>query len=262
MVPTEEVSSTAVERALAILEAVSQRAGGMTNSEISRRLEIPKSSASYILRTLERCGYLRRERGTGKYHLGLKLLGLSRGVHAEEDLILAARPVIKHLVEKMGLTVHLAVLDHNEAVYVEKVEGQGFIKMDTWIGRRMDVHTTAVGKALVAYLAPNEAEGIIKDKGLSRRTPKTIVSLPRLMRDLERVRSRGYAVDDEENNLGARCVAAPVFDSLGRVVAALGLSGTTAQIDRASLPGVAEAAKRAAREISLHLGYGEERKWN
>jgi DNA-binding IclR family transcriptional regulator len=260
MVSSEEVSSTAVERALAILEAVGQRSAGMTNSEISRRLEIPKSSASYILRTLERQGYLRRERGTGKYRLGLKLLSLSRGVHVEEDLIEAARPVLRRLVEKTGLTAHLAVLDHTEAVYVEKVEAPGFIKMDTWVGRRMEIHATAVGKALAANLAPSEAEAIIKERGLTKRTPRTITATARLMRELEKVRARGYAVDDEENNLGARCVGAAIFDGFGRAAAAVSVSGTIGQIDKGSLAATAEAVKKAAREISRHLGYREEKK--
>ena len=250
-----DVSSTAVERALAILEAVAQRSAGMTNSEISRKLEIPKSSASYILRTLEQRGYLRRERGTGKYVVGLKVLSLGRGVQAGSDIKGAALPVMRQMVERSELTAHLAVLDHGEAVYIEKVESPGFIKMDTWIGRRMMIHSTSVGKALVAHLSASEVEAIVKEHDLKKRTPKTITVHSKFLRDLERVRERGYAIDDEENNLGARCVAAPVFDSFGRVVAAVGLSGATNQVDKARLPKIVEMVKEAARKISRQLGY-------
>jgi IclR family acetate operon transcriptional repressor len=251
----EESSSTAVERALAILEAVAQRGAGMTNSEISRRLSIPKSSASYILRTLEQRGYLQRERGTGRYRLGLKVLALGRGVETGIDIKQVALPVLERLVEISNLTAHLAVLDRGEAVYIEKVDSPGFIKMDTWVGKRMEIHSTGVGKVLVASLPPAEIEALLKDRGLKKITPKTITTASAFVRELERVRERGYGVDDEENSTGARCVAAPVMDAAGRVIAAIGLSGTVSQIDRASIAKVAEMARDAARKVSKHFGY-------
>ncbi len=248
----EDSPSTAVERALAILEAVAQR-GGLTNSDLSRRIGIPKSSASYLLRTLEGRGYLRREPETGKYQLGLKLLGLSRGVLTGLNIREAALPVLRQLVDRSQLTAHLAVLDHRQAVYIEKVDAPGFIKMDTWVGRRMVVHATSVGKVLVAHLPKAEVDAIIKEHGLPKRTPKTITSRAKFLRELERVRVQGYAVDDEENNLGARCVGAPVFNSLGQVEASVGVSGTIGQIDRRHLPRIAELVREAARKISRQL---------
>ncbi|MEK6302135.1 MAG: IclR family transcriptional regulator [Acidobacteriota bacterium] len=254
MVEREDVSSVAVERALAILEAVAERAGGMTNSELSRRVEIPKSSASYILRTLERCGYLKRDHG-GRYRLGLRVLALGRGVQTGVELRDEAISEIHSLVKRTGLTAHLAVMDRGEAVYVEKVESPGFVKMDTWVGRRMQVNSTSVGKALAAYLPESEVQAILKERGLKKRTPKTITLQSKFTRELSRVRERGYAVDDEENSLGARCVAAPIFDGLGRVQAAIGVSGTTGEVNRASLSKIAMMVKDAAMKISRHLGY-------
>jgi DNA-binding IclR family transcriptional regulator len=227
----------------------------MTNSEISRKLGIPKSSASYILRTLEKRGYLARERGTGKYKIGLKALSLGSRMDVGGDLKQAALPVLRRLVERYKLTAHLAVLDHNEAVYIEKVEAPGFIKMDTWVGKRMEVHSTAVGKSIAAHLPSEEVEAIIKERGLRRFTAKTITSRAGLLADLEKVRRKGYSVDDEENSVGARCVAAPVFDSSGRVAASIGVSATVTQIDRGSIAKIAEAVKQAAREVSRQLGY-------
>ena len=246
--------STAIDRALSILEATAERAGGLTNAEISRRLGVPKSSASYILRRLERRGYLRRDAETGKYRPGLKVLSLGRQVLSGLDIRSAALPVLRLLVERTELTAHLAVLDHGEAVYVEKVDAPGFIKMDTWVGRRMCLHSTGVGKALVAQLSRGEIEMLAHAHPLTRRTPNTITSLHRLLGELERVRERGYAVDDEENNRGARCVAAPVLDGLGRVAAAVGLSGTTGQIDETSLPRLAVLVTECARRIGRQLG--------
>jgi DNA-binding IclR family transcriptional regulator len=249
----EEGSSAAVERTLAILEAVARREAGMTNSEISRKLEIPKSTASYLLRTLEQCGYLRREADTGHYRLGLKVLSLSRGVQIGRDIKEASAAVAKRLAERSGLTVHIAILDHGEMVYIEKVESPGFIQTSTWVGKRMQVSSTGVGKAIAAHLSEGEIEAILKEHGLKKRTAKTITTQARFLAELEKVHERGYAVDDEENSLGARCVAAPIFDSFGKPIAGIGLSGTTSQINRACLAKVAEMVQEAAKKISQNL---------
>jgi len=243
----------AVDRALNILEAASQRREGLTNSELSRRLGIPKSSASYILRTLERRGYLRRDSESGRYRLGLKLLSLGGEAQANLDLADIALPFMRGLVERVGLTCHLAVLDQGEAVYVEKVEAPGFFKVNTWVGRRMYLHSTSVGKCLIGWLPKEERESLLRDQNLKKRTAKTITSMSRLLIELEHVREHGYAVDDEENSPGARCVGAPIFDSLGNVIAALGVSGTLSQVDRSKLPRIAEALKETSRRITRQL---------
>jgi len=238
-----------------MMENIAQSPAGLTNSEISRRLQIPKSSASYILRTLERRGYLHRDAESGKYRLGLKILALSRGVTTGMDLRKLALPFLQQLVNRTLLTCHLAILDAGEAVYIEKVDAPGFIKMDTWVGRRMYVHSTSVGKSLVAWLPPVEIAAILHDYGLPKRTAKTITVSARFLKELEKVRGQGYAVDDEENSPGARCVGAPVFDTPGHVVAAVGLSGTTSQITHANIPKLAEWLKETSWKISRQLGY-------
>ena len=248
-----ESPSIAVERALAILEGVSQSREGLTNADISRKLGIPKSSASYILRTLERRGYLRRRSQTGRYRLGLKVLSFGRDVLAGFEIGEMALPVLRTLVERTQLTAHLAILDHGEAVYIAKVDAPGFIKMDTWVGRRMFVHSTSVGKALVAHLPKTEVEAILRQHGMKKRTPKTLSTPARFFAELEKVRLQGYAVDDEENSPGARCLGAPVFDALGHVEAALGMSGTTTQVDDVHLPKFVELLREAARRISRQL---------
>ena len=160
-----EGPSTAVDRAITILEAAAERRDGLTNSEISRKLEIPKSSASYILRTLERRGFLRRDRETGRYRLGLKVLSLGRDVLASLNIGEIAQPFMAGLVERVHMTSHLAALDHGEAVYVEKVEAPGFFKVNTWVGRRMFVHSTSVGKALVAWMPRQKSKRFSVKRG-------------------------------------------------------------------------------------------------
>jgi DNA-binding IclR family transcriptional regulator len=241
-----ESPSTAVERTLLILEAVAQREGGMSNADFSRKLKIPKSSASYILRTLEQHAYLRRDRDNGKYRLGIKVLSLSRAALSGVDIREVALPIMRNLVEHIHLTTHLAILDHQEAVYVEKVEAPGFIKMDTWVGRRMEVHSTAVGKALLAYLDASEREKIVRNRGLKKLTPHTITSMTKLMKEFEHVRQVGYS---------ARCVGAPIFNSQSEVEASLGSTGTITAVPRDAVPRLAEMVKDAARRISHQIGY-------
>jgi DNA-binding IclR family transcriptional regulator len=166
-----------------------------------------------------------------------------------------ALPIMRRLMEQTSLTCHLAILDGPDAVYIEKVEPQGFIKMDTWVGRRMRVHATSVGKALVAHISRERLEKILSEQGMEKRTPKTITTAPRLLKELEKVRQQGYAVDDEENNMGARCVGAPVFNQHGSIEASLGLSGTINQVNPQTMPRILEALKDAARHVSMQLGY-------
>jgi DNA-binding IclR family transcriptional regulator len=253
MAAPDSSPATAVERALNILENVAQRRDGLTNSEISRKLAIPKSSASYILRTLEKRGYLRREDETGRYKLGLKILSLGGDAQSNLDIADVALPFMRSLGERVHLTVHLAVLDQGEAVYIEKVEAPGFFKVNTWVGRRMYLHSTSVGKALLAGLPKQETEAIVRQQGMKKRTPKTITTVSRLLADLEVVREQGYAVDDEENSTGARCLGAPIVDAAGNVTAALGVSGTLTQVDEENLPKIAEVLKETARRISRQL---------
>lgn len=253
MAGMETNPATAVERALNILEAAAHRREGLTNSEISRKLGIPKSSASYILRTLDRRGYLRRDGETGRYRLGLKILSLGGDVRANLDLAQIALPFMQALQERIHLTVHLAVLDQGEAVYIEKVEAPGFFKVNTWVGRRMYLHSTSVGKCLVAWLPKPEVETLLHQQGLKKRTPKTITSLGKLVAELELVRAQGHAVDDEENSLGARCVAVPISGANGAAIAALGVSGTLTQMEEANLPRILEALKETARRVARQM---------
>src|SRR5262249_45275297 len=160
---------------------------------------MPKSSASYILRVLERRGYLRRNGETNKYRLGLKVLSLGRGALNGLDIRELALTALQQLTERSQLTAHLAILEQGEAVYIAKVEAPGFVRMNTWIGRHMPIHCTSVGKALVAWRPEAEVKALLKERGMEKRTSKTIVVWAKYLQELAHVREQGYAVDDEEN---------------------------------------------------------------
>ncbi|MCY7348103.1 MAG: IclR family transcriptional regulator [Pyrinomonadaceae bacterium] len=253
---SEETTSNAVERAFSILEIISESSQGLSNSDISRRLKVPKSSASYILRVMEKRGYLTRGEG-GKYRLGFKIMSLSHQQSAHIDVREVAKPILEKFVEKSRMSeAHLAVLDNGRAVYVEKVEAENsFIKMDIWVGHRLPVHTTAIGKVLVAYLPENEVLKILELRGMEKKTRRSITDPKKFLRELEKVREYGFALDNEENNLNVRCLAAPIFSASGEVVAALGTSTTILQLDKSHLPKVVELVKDAAQQVSKQIGY-------
>lgn len=246
---------TSVDRALTIMETLAGSKKGLTNSEISRKLKFPKSTISYLLRTLELRGYLYKDRSSGKFRVTAKLFSVgSLALHGLE-LNDIALPVLQDLVDKSGLTAHLAILDGREAVFVQKVDKPGMIKMNTWVGRRLDVHSTGVGKALIAYAAPAAMEEIIREKGLPKRTPNTITSSAQLFSELAKVRSMGYATDNCENSPDVRCIAAPIFNRKGEIEAAVSLTGTESQIRLHKIKMYAKLLKQAAKNLSRQLGY-------
>ena len=246
---------TSIDRALTILEVLSQSKRGLTNAEISRKLKLPKSTASYILRTLKQKGYLQRDDDLARYRITAKLFSVGSQALRGLELHDVAVPILQDLVDKTDLAGHLAILDGHEAVYIEKIDKPGFIKMNTWIGRRMDVHCTAAGKALIAYLPQQVVEEIIRDRGLPKRTPKTITSLNHLLRELAKVRANGYALDDSENNPDVMCIGAPIFNMEGRVVAAVSLTGTESQARSHKFESHVKLIKHAAKQISHQLGH-------
>lgn len=248
-------TSNAVERALSILEIISENNRGLSNSDLSRHLKIPKSSASYILRVLENRNYLQRDE-SGKYRLGLKMVSLTRESLTNLDIREIAKPILEKFLQKSRLAeAHLAVLDNGRAVYIEKAESRSFVKMDIWVGHRLPIHTTAIGKALTAYSDEAEVLRILNLHGMDKKTNQTITSKQKFLHELKKVREYGFALDNEENADGVRCLAAPVFDESGKVVASLGTSTIVSQLNASQLPKVVEMVKDAAQSVSQKLGY-------
>ncbi|MEO6588166.1 MAG: IclR family transcriptional regulator [Pyrinomonadaceae bacterium] len=253
---SQETTSNAVERALSIIETVSESGRGMSNSDLSRRLKIPKSSASYILRVLEKRAYLHRDLH-GKYRLGLKLMSLTGDALMHLDVREVAKPVLEDFLKKSRLPeAHLAILDNGRAVYIEKVENEkSFIKMGIWIGHRLPIHTTAIGKVLVAQMPEKEIVKILELRGMEKKTRKSITSKQKFLQEMKKVKEYGFAIDNEENADGVRCIAAPIFDSNGNVTAALGTSGTILHIDETHLPKIVELVRKSANQVSRQIGF-------
>jgi DNA-binding IclR family transcriptional regulator len=243
----------ALDRALTILESLAQSRKGYSASELSRRLNLPKSSVHLILRTLERRGYLQKQASGGRYRFGVRLAALSRTALDGVELRDEARPALAALVSKTGLTGHLGVLERSEIVIIERIESTSPVRVVSWVGRRMDVNSTAVGKALIAYLPEVEFDAQVRPTQLPRHNDRTIGTISALRRELERVRQLGYSTCDEEDIIGVRCVGAPVLNAGGHAVAAISVSGTTTQIPAERIAELGEQVKGAAAEISARV---------
>jgi DNA-binding IclR family transcriptional regulator len=243
----------AIERALMLLEFLAQSKSGFSTSEISRRLGLPKSSTYLIVETLEKRGFLQKNRQNGRYYLGLKLIALSRHAIENLDLREEAKPFLRSLMQETQLVVHMAVLDGAEAMLIDKIDAPGTGRQTSFVGRRLDVHSTGVGKALVAYISEEELALIAKVKGFPRRNDNTITTLGALKRELAQVRTLGYSMDDEEDEIGGRCIGAPVFDGNWVVVAAISVAGPAGEIPNERIPELANSVKRTAARISAHL---------
>lgn len=242
-------NATAVERSLAILECLDGSRRGLNISEISRKLGIPKSSTHVIILTLERLGYVQKRPDTLNYALGLKAYGLGQGMMRNLSIAEVALPHMRVLVDQLRLPAHLAVPDGEQGVYIQKVDAPGLIKIDTYVGRRMDLHCTGVGKILLAFGPPEVQERTLAKQAYIRHTRNTIPSSRLLEREIQKVRKQGYAIDDEEEELAVRCVGVPVFNATGRFVAALSVTGTTAQVPLTDIEAIAARLRATASAI-------------
>jgi DNA-binding IclR family transcriptional regulator len=245
----EAPTATSVARALAILECLDSSSRGLNISEISRKLNIPKSSAHVIILTLEKLGYVQKRSDSLNYHLGLKAYGLGLSMMKNLSVSEVALPHMRVLVDQIHLPCHLAVPDGEQGVYIQKVDAPGLIKIDTYIGRRMDLHCTGVGKIILAYGPAEVRDHILSKQTYIRHTRNTITSARVMQKELAKIRKLGYAIDDEEEELAVRCVAVPVMHPSGRFAAALSVTGTTHQLALSDIDDLAEQLKKVASNI-------------
>ncbi len=245
-------SVPALERGLLILEHLAQSRRGVTLSQLTSRLQLPRSSGHALLLTYQRCGYVQRDKETGRYRLGSRLHTLANMALAGHSLRSHCSSFLHSLMRETGATVHLAVMEDGEVILIDRVEPNGNARLATWIGKRMGLHCTAVGKAIIAHLPPSVLEELIQKQGMIRYNENTIASMRKLRIACEQIRQLGYAVDDEEEEIGVRCIGAPVYNDKCDVVAAISISGGKTQFEE--IPAKAEVVKRTAALLSQHMG--------
>jgi DNA-binding IclR family transcriptional regulator len=247
-------NASSLARALTILDLFEPATPALSATQIARRLRVRPGSLYPALSTLERFGYLER-RPDKRFRLGLKLLERGHTILLNLDVYERAKPALRALAERLGVNAHLAVLHQGQVLYLGREEAAPSTVFPSIVGRLVPAHCSALGKVLLAYLDPAERRDILAGRQLERRTPKTITNLKRLEADLTWIVAKGYGVDDEELNEGVLCVAAPVRDHAGEVVAAISVSLLKARVKGGQSEKIAQAVMRAATAISGAMGY-------
>jgi len=235
--------------------------GGKTSyriSELAIQLGLDRSTTYRLLLSLEKCGLVEKDKKTGEYSLGLGVFEIGNTYLRQMDFIQASKPVMAELAAKVQETVHLAVLSGMEIVYVDKVDSPRTLGVMSKIGQRGPLHSTALGKVLLAFQPEAESSRMIKQIKLKPFTANTISSRTKLMDELKKVRRQGYAFDFTESEQGVECIAAPIRNHLGDTVAALSISGPERKINTPQEKQYIDQVMKAAALISSKMGYAGE----
>ncbi|AEE90555.1 Pectin degradation repressor protein KdgR [Tepidanaerobacter acetatoxydans Re1] len=243
-----------VERAIKILEELAAEKEGLGVTELSQRVNLHKSTVHRMLTTLLNLGYVEQNALSEKYRLGMKILFLGGSILERMDIRHEAHDLLEELSGKVNEAVHLVIPDGFKAVYIDKLDSNKTIRMCSQIGRIAPLHASAVGKAILAFSSPRFVNEVI-EQGLARYTANTITEPRELMRHLEIIKERGFAIDDEENEKGIRCIAAPIFDYTGKVIGAISVSGPTVTVTKKQVEKISEDVMECARKISQRMGW-------
>lgn len=245
-----------VDRTLSILELMADYDDGLGITELSKKVGLHKSTVHRLLATLIYKGYVIQDHQTNRYRLTLKIFELGNKIVEDMDILKASKSHTESLMKSVNEVVHLVIRDDDHIIYIDKVEANNTIRMASNIGRRSPLYSTSVGKAILAHLDDEEVLEIWRNSDVKKFTDKTITDYDLFRNELEKVRLKGYAEDDEENELGVRCIGAPVFNYRGKVEGAISISGPTLRVTKGKVEEIADVVKKYANLISKELGYG------
>jgi DNA-binding IclR family transcriptional regulator len=244
-----------LERGLRVIEATAAVGGAATLAEIARKTALPRSTAHHILRALVDFGYLVQDGGAKPYRLGPRLFRLTGHTWTKEQLAEIAMPYLDELSRRTGEGTSLAILRDGVVTIVAKRESEGPVRVVQEVGARRPIYCTAVGKALAAWLPNREIDGVIARTVFERKTTRTITTPVAFRRELARIRTTGFAIDNEEHIAGIRCIATPVRDHSGDVRASLCVVGPTSRLPRKQLEAIRGPLTAVAANLSTRLGY-------
>lgn len=242
-------TSKALSRGLRVIGLLAAHPAGLPLTEIASQVDIPKGTCHRLLQTLVADGYALQDDGSAHYRLTFKMLWTVSELLDGLELTQLVRPTLDKLSQETSETVHLALLDGNTPVYVSKIDSPNAIRMYSRVGKRMYLHSTGLGKAILAYLPEERVDAIINADGLPAQTTNTITEVDALKEELACIRARGYALDEEENEDGIHCIAAPVFDQEGAVVGAVSIAALKFRIDKAQLVSWWPELERCAQDV-------------
>lgn len=246
----------AVSHALDLLEQFHGEVDELGVTELSKRLKLHKNNVFRLLATLESRGYIEQNRATENYRLGLKSLELGQTFIKQMGLLRQAKPILEKLVGACNETSYVAIFKDGYIVYLDVVETDLTVRVVSRVGSRLPAYCTASGKVHLAHMSDEEVDALLPAKELKAYTPNTVVDRDKLKQDLRKVADAGYAIDDEEVDIGVRCIAAPIRDYTRRIVGAVSISGpamrfSDERLEKELIP----LAIQAGEELSTRLGY-------
>ncbi|WHH59278.1 IclR family transcriptional regulator [Petroclostridium sp. X23] len=243
-----------VDRALTIVETMYNAKEELGVTELADIIGLHKSTTFGLLSTLENRGFVTQNKDTGKYGLGLKFLEIGTEILENMDVRQIIKPYLRDLSEKYQETVHFAVEDDNMVVYIDKIESPRALVIKSSIGKRNPMHCTGVGKCLLSFMSEEKQNEILKEP-LEKYTDNTIVDPKNLNEEIDKIRKNGYSIDNEEIEIGLRCIAAPIFDYKGELLGGISISGPSTRMTDERIVELIEPLKSTASKISKSLGH-------
>jgi len=245
----------ALDKALNILEEMSHVDGDIDLASLAKKMVMPKSTLLRLLSTMRHHNLIRQDENTKRFSLGLGLVALGRAAENNFDLVKRVRPFLLELSERTGETSSLLIMEGDHAVYVDQVTSKSIIRGQPRIGLRLDLYCSSGGKVLLSALDDKRIDALFRGKKLEQKTSKTIDDLEKLKKELQKVRDQGFAIDDEEVEIGGRCVAAPLRSKSGEIMAAISVMGPTTRIRQKDIVSLARIVKEEVLKASQSLGY-------
>jgi DNA-binding IclR family transcriptional regulator len=255
--PQGSGSIRVIVKAAAVIDLLAESNDPVSLTSLSNELGIAKSTLHGILATLNSIGYVNKDPETGDYRLGLHLFELGNAISRKLDERRIAKPYMQMLAEKTGETVHLAVLEDGEVLYINKQESNSSIRIITESGLKLPVHCSGLGKVLLAGRPNEEIIDLLDKKGMAKYTETTITNVKDFMKEIELVRRQGYGSDRQEFMIGLRCTAAPIYNINGKVICAISISGPISRMSGDLLEAKRTHLMKAAKAVSKKLGYTE-----
>jgi IclR family transcriptional regulator, KDG regulon repressor len=245
-----------IERALTILNKLSEYPDGIQIARLTEQVGLTKSTIHRLLATLVSMNYVVKDEETDKYKLGLQVLFLSRNLLNNSSIVTIAKPYLEKLSQEVNETVHLCIEDHGEVIYIDKIESNQTIRMYSRIGSRAPMYCTGVGKVLLSDATPDHLDEVISKTEFIPKTPYTITSKEAFLKEIEMVKLQGYALDNSENEEVLRCIAAPIYDHKGKIIASFSISGPSNRVTLEVIHRtLIEKMKQYSIAISRNLGY-------
>lgn len=245
-----------LERALTILNKLSEYPDGIQITRLAEQVGLTKGTLHRLLSTLSNMNYVVKDEETDKYKLGLQILFLSRNLLNNSNIVTIAKPFLEKLSQEVNETVHLCIEDRGEVIYIDKIESNQTIRMYSRIGSRAPMYCTAVGKILLSDMNQDKFEELVSNITFIPKTPTTITSKEELIKEIETVKAKGYALDNAENEEVLRCIASPIYDHKGKIIASFSISGPNNRVTMDLINDtLIDKMKQYSIAISRNLGY-------